>query len=188
MSPCRNDLRAISFMGDHCTGQFQVQINAISQEITHVKLALKEFSTSVMRCLSDIQRRFDSIPSSSRHESFTSYDSEPASNAPTARLCESVTTKIPPAKNLDDVVKQWYRGDPEAGLMRPLKSWSPLDRKGKVSKAFSTRKVVITEYEKIGDDAVFRNLYRCSPLNALLEDIRLVKSKNKWLTASWTLE
>ena len=112
MSPCRNDLRAISFMGDHCTGQFQVQINAISQEITHVKLALKEFSTSVMRCLSDIQRRFDSIPSSSRHESFTSYDSELASNAPTARLCESVTTKIPPANNLDDVVKQWYRGDP----------------------------------------------------------------------------
>ena len=64
-------------------------------------------------------------------------------------------------------------------MMRPLRSWSPLDRKGKVSKAFSTTKVVITEYEKIGDDAVFRNLYRCSPLNALLEDIRLVKSKNK---------
>ena len=67
-----------------------------------------------------------------------------------------VTTKIRPAKNLDDVIKQWYRGDPEAGLMPPLKSWSPLDRKGKVSKAFSKRKVVITEYEKIGDDAVLR--------------------------------
>jgi hypothetical protein len=93
---------------------------------------------------------------------------------------------IPIANSLDDILKQWYSGDPQANLHRRVKFWSKLDKQGVISKTYSNRKVVIEEYElyiqthgKTLGDKLFRQHFPTDKTGELLQQVRKARQLRK---------